>query len=355
MKKTLTILLVALTLVSLTLTFAPHVSAQTENVKVLNYSYTIDYVNNVLYVYGELQNTGATTLTNVTLTGSVYSSDGTDQADHLGQVYVIYIVPGQKVPFEADFNAPKSSSDGTWSSVSISRIDFKINQADPSNSYPYAGVKIAAQSSSIDSTPTNKGTYWVSGTLKNTGTETAQSIWVVATFYDSSGKTVSSGWSQTKVASLAPSGTNSFKIGAFDINMSDPNTQHKISSYSLLVSTINPMETSGTVPAASEYGIVADSSTQPDSSTNPTSNSSTGVNSPTHANYDWVIYAAIIIVVIAAVAITILRFPRRKPTETKTKHKTASTSKSPSKKPQGKLRLNTAPLFKYFMRNWVCL
>ncbi len=156
MKKNIIYLFIALTLVSLSLILMPHVSAQIEdtNLKVLNYSYHIDYSQGILVVVGEVQNTGSSTLSlnNVLVSGSVYTADGINHGDSSGHIYSTYLVPGQKMPFEILFNAPKSSPDGTWLSIAISRIDFKVNQATAVNNHPYPDVKITSQSSSIDTT-----------------------------------------------------------------------------------------------------------------------------------------------------------------------------------------------------------
>ena len=232
MKKTLTILLVALTLASLTLTFAPHVSAQTSDIKVINYSYHIDWQSGMLIVVGEVQNTGSTTyqLGSPAISGSVYSPDGTDQADSPGQVYTVYMVPGQKMPFEIDFNSPKNSQDGTWWTASISNIVFTINPPTATTSYPYPDVKITSQSSTIDTTATARGTFWVNGELKNTGTQWAQHIFVIATFYNSTGQTVWFGYSD--VLNVTVGNSIPFKLGAFDANMSTINQQQQIAGYS---------------------------------------------------------------------------------------------------------------------------
>jgi hypothetical protein len=352
MKKSIIYLVVALTLLSLSLTLVPNVLAQQENIKVLNYSYQIDYSHNILIVYGEVQNVGSSTLMDVVLGGSVYSAGGTDQADSTGQPYAIYIVPQQKVPFEIDFNAPNSSPDGNWGSVSISKIEFTTTQATVTSSYPYPDVKITSQSSSIDTTSAAKGTYWISGNIQNTGSQAAQNIYVVATFYNSSGDTVSAGWS-SMIDTLNPKATTSFEVGAFDINMSEITPQQKISSYSLIVRPGDPTLT-GNAPDPSAYGIIADSSSsQSSSSSSPTpTGSSTGNNTAGSSN-EWLIYAAIIIIIIAvAVVITIKTFPKRKSAEST---KTKNSPKVPSKKPQGKVQFSSVSLFKYFLRNWVCL
>jgi hypothetical protein len=341
MKKNIIYLFIALTLVSLFLTLMPHVSAQTEdtNIKVLNYSYHIEYSQGILVVVGEVQNTGSSTLwlDKVLVSGSVYTADGINHGDSSGRIYAVYLVPQQKMPFEINFNAPKNSPDGTWLSLDISRIDFKITQAAAVSTYPYPDVKIISQSSTIDTTTLASGTYWVSGKVQNTGSQTAQSIFVVATFYNSSGSTVAFGYTDPlnlPSKSLTPSNTTSFKLGAFDLNMSTVTPQQKISSYSLMVRPGNP-NLNGAAPPPSAYGIVADSasSLQPDTSSNPTPTGSSTGNSTTPFSYEWLLYAAIIIIVIVAVVITIKTFPKRKSSETKKK-----SLKAISKKTQGKTR-----------------
>ncbi len=54
--------------------------SQTQNIKIVSYTYYIDNLG-YLDVVGEVQNVGSNTVTSVILTGTVYSSDGTDQAD----------------------------------------------------------------------------------------------------------------------------------------------------------------------------------------------------------------------------------------------------------------------------------
>jgi hypothetical protein len=359
MNKNIIYIVIGLTLLSLSLTLVPNVSAQTENIKVLNYSYQIDAASGILIVYGEIQNVGSNTLTNVVMMGTPYSSDGTQLKAAPGQPYAIYIVPGQKLPFEIDVSPPSGQ---TWASIGVSKIEFVAAQGTVSNSYPYPDVKITSQSSSIDTTAAAKGTYWVSGSIQNNGSQTAQNIYVVATFYNSSGTTVSAGWSN-KISNLSPSASTTFKVGAFDKNMSEATPDQQISSYSLTVRPGDPI-LNGTAPDASVYSTGATSSSSGNSQTgqsSPPDSSSSGQSSGDNAtgfSIQWLIYAAIIIVVIVAVVITIKTLPKRKTDEkakAKRKGTTGTSTKAPSKKPQGKVRLGTAPLFKYFLGTLVCL
>lgn len=316
MKKRVIYLFIALTLLSISLLTLPSkVSAQSDNITVLSYSYQIDPSSGTLIVYGELQNTGTSTLQNVMLSGSVYSSDGTDQSDSPGNAYSIYIVPGQKIPFEIDFpNGPNSG--GPWSLSSISRIDFTTDQANVTNSYPYPYVKIISQTSYIDTTTAAQGTYWVTGSLKNTGNQTAQEVYVIATFYNSSGSAVSAGWS-TVINIMAPLTSASFQVGAFDLNMSEATPSQQIASYALAVRPGTPI-LQGTPPDAAVYSTVAASSTQQSSSSSATPSStglSSGNKTSNSISNQSLIYVAIIILVIIAVVIAIVTFPKRKSAE----------------------------------------
>jgi hypothetical protein len=337
MKKLLVSCAIALILLSSFLILAPKVAAQTaSDIKVLNYSYHIDLSGSspLLVAVGEVKNEGSTAYQTNPIAGIVYAADGSIQAQSQGYVNTLYLVPGQKMPFEITFNSPKTSADGTWLSASIDHIDF-MPQATSTNTYPSTELKITSQSNSIDTTSTARGTYWVTGQVQNTGSQTAEKIFVIATFYNSSGITVAFGYSDS--FNLTASNTASFKLGAFDLNMSQATPQQKITSYSLVVIPKAPLLTGPPFPDPSAYGLVADSAAS--ATTSPTSSSSDGTSANTKAfDYTWLIYAAIIIVIIAAVAITIIRLPKRPSDTKKTKQKASSSQKVSSKKPQGKVR-----------------
>jgi len=338
MKKSIVCLLIAVTLLSLSVTLIPNGLAQTANIKVLSYSYHVDNVNNMLIVYGEVQNQGSSIMSNVVLSGSVYSASGIDLQDGNGNAYAIFLVPQQKVPFEIDFNAPKTS-DGSWSSAIISKIDFSIAQAIATTSYPYPDVKITSESYSIDTTVNASGTYWATCNLQNTGSQTAQNIFVVGTFYNSSGATVSGGWS-ARINSLAPSATASVKVGAFEINMSSVTPDRKITSYSLVVQPASPTS-QGSPPDASAYTFNSNSS--PQTSSTPTNATPTptgqsannGVSNSSNASNQWLIYVGIIVIIVVAAVAAIKTFPKRKSAESK-KASAGTSAKATSKKPQGK-------------------
>jgi hypothetical protein len=336
MKKLLVSLVIALVLFSSALVSAPKVVAQdaSSDIKVLNYSYHIDFSGGspLLVVVGEVKNEGTTAYQTEPIGGIVYAADGSVQGQSQGYVNTIYLVPGQKMPFEITFSSPKTSDDGTWLTASIDHFDF-TTQATSTNTYPSPELKIISQTNTIDKTSEARGTYWINGQVQNTGSQTAEKIFVIATFYNSSGITVAFGYSAS--FNLTASDTTSFKLGAFDLNMSTTTPQQQIASYSLVAIPKAPLLTGPPFPDPTAYGIVADSATS-HSDTTPTPGPSSSDGTSTHPksfDYTWVIYGAIIIVIIAAVAITILRIPKHSSDTPKSKQKSI-----PSKRPQGKVR-----------------
>jgi len=337
MKKLLVSFTIALILLSSLLVLAPKVAAQTtDDIKVLNYSYHLDFSGGspLLVVVGEVKNEGSTSYQTNPIAGVVYAADGSVQAQSQGYVNTLYLVPGQKMPFEITFNSPKTSADGTWLTASIDHIEF-TPQATSTNTYPSAELKITSQANSIDTTSTARGTYWVTGQVQNTGSQTAEKIFVIATFYNSSGITIAFGYSDS--FNLTASNTSSFKLGAFDLNMSQATPQQKITSYSLVAIPKAPLLTGPPFPDPSAYGIIVDSATSP--TTNPNSSSSDGTSTNAKPfDYTWLIYGAIIVVIIAAIALTIIRLPKRHSNTEKVKQKAGSYKKASSKKLQRKLR-----------------
>ena len=110
MRKSTVYFFVVLTLLSLGLILVPSAHSQTQNVKILNYSYYLDSAG-FLDVVGEIQNVGPNTVNPVVLAGSVYSADGTDQADSSTPAFVAYLAPQQKAPFYMEFLQPNNSSE----------------------------------------------------------------------------------------------------------------------------------------------------------------------------------------------------------------------------------------------------
>ncbi len=304
MRKSTIYFFIALSLLSLGLTLIPNAFSQTQNIKIVNYSYYVDNMG-ILDVVGEIQNVGSNTVNPVYLTGSVYSSDGTDQSNSYCQVWVSYLAPQQKAPFYMEFQP--SSSIGIWQQQDISKITLTPFIANATSGYQYPDLKITSSSASIGSTGGYNGAYLVNGIIQNTGSQTATNITVVATFYNATGTVVAVGYTNYLTpATLSSSGTISFQVAALDLNQTVVSSGEKISSYSLLVQAQGPI-LQGTAPIVTPY--------QGSGSSSSSSSSPTDVNS-NNASNPAVIYAIVIVVVLIAVAGTVLMLRKRKPQET---------------------------------------
>jgi hypothetical protein len=97
MKQIVAYLVILLAISSLALTLTPGVYSQTENVKVVNYSYHFDS-SGILVVAGEIQNNGPNIVSQVILSGTAQTSYGVEMLS--GDIaWASNILPGQKAPF----------------------------------------------------------------------------------------------------------------------------------------------------------------------------------------------------------------------------------------------------------------
>jgi len=319
LRKSIVFLCVFLTLASLGLASILQVSSQPENIKVLSYGWYVDSIG-YLDVVGEVQNVGPNTIDSVVLSGVIYTPDGEAVSySYPTAVYVKYLVPEQKAPFYMEFPPEVSvTGDLSWLSLGIDRVDFTINMAEATSSYQYPDLTVKSSSGGADS----EGVYWVSGTVQNTGTQTATNIYVVGTFYNATGTVIAMGYTATLTpASLSPSSTASFKVGAFDLNQSIVPSNLKIDHYSLLIQVEKPVLT-GTAPTLSPTPT-------PSSTTTPSDNTPTPSDGNPNVLAPEAIYAIIIVIVILGLAITLLALRKTKPQE---KSQTKKSRKSQKRK-----------------------
>jgi hypothetical protein len=295
MRRSTVYLFVLLMLMSLSLVFVRQVSSQPENIKALSYSWYVDSLG-LFDVVGEVQNVGPNTIESVVLGGTVYTTDGEAQTHSSPTfAYVNCLLPQQKAAFFMDFPSQNSvTGDLSWLSIGVDRVDFTVIQANVTNSYQYPYLTVKGSSGAAD----GEGVYWVSGSVENSGSQTATNIRVIGTFYNASGTVVGVGYTDYLTPnSLNPSGVASFKVGAFDQNETVVPSIRKISSYSLLIQAEQPL-LSGTPPSLPPSNS---------SSTTPPSNSTP---SPTIAPETQ--YVAVIVIVILGLAGTILVLSKRK-------------------------------------------
>jgi len=309
MRKTTVYFFVVLTLLSLGLTLVPSVHSQTQNIKILSYSYYVDNTG-ILDVVGEVQNVGPNTVNPVYLTGSIYASGGVDIGNSFCQVWVLYLAPQQKAPFYMEFQPP--SSTGVWQTQDISNFALTVSNANATSSYQYPDLKVTSSSGSIGNTGGYNGAYEVNGVIQNSGSQTATNVTVAATFYNSTGTVVAVGNTYDLTGTfltptLAPSATISFQVAAFDLNQTLVPSSEKITKYSLLVQATGPI-LQGTAPPVTPS---PESSQSPSTTSSPSPTQKT-VNSNRSSNAT-AIYVIVIVIAILVVAGTILILSKRKP------------------------------------------
>jgi hypothetical protein len=316
------------------------VKSEPADIKIVSYSHYDDPMGGVIVV-GEVENTGANTIHEVTLTGTVTTTEGST-IDGGTRVWVIDLLPNQRAPFYMYFTPQFSGNPGQSQIIpEVSNIQLVVAAADKANEHQYQDLTVTDRSSSTDSTSENKGTYWVTGTLKNTGSQTAGNVRILATFYNSAGRVVAVGGytSEVLATSLAASASTSFKIGAWDQNQTEASADMKIQSYTLLVQAETPIQ-QGNGPQVTPFPTVDQSAptqtasptnsdpayTQsPDSGNNPTSTPDSTDNSA--ATPTWV-YAVVVLVVVAAIAGAFLAVKKRKSAGTVQPQKTGANKKS---------------------------
>ena len=359
MRKRSVYFFVVLTLLSLGLSLVPSVfsqASQTQDIKVVSWSYYFD--NGTPTVVGVAQNVGQNTITNLVMQGSIIDQSGNDQGDAPGQVLVQYLAPQEEGPFLMSFSSsPYGSPGGTWGSVTISTIKFSVSAENVTSNYQYPGLTITSSSGSIDKNVGYEGAYLVNGTIKNDGSQTAQNIWVIGAFYNSTGAVIGVGFtSYLTPTSLSPSGTMSFGINELDLNQTQVPQALIIKSYSLTVQSEEPVLQGAPIVTPNPSSSTSPTSS---SSTSPTSSSSSSsVNSNGSSNAA-AIYAIVIVIIIIAIGGAVLVLSKRKPPKTvkeaiKARKKTAVEILSLaffSKK--STLSLRNMSLFKYFLRTKV--
>ncbi|MGO8806310.1 MAG: FxLYD domain-containing protein [Candidatus Bathyarchaeia archaeon] len=298
MKKIITaIIVVVLTLAAFSILSAPSAKAQTSQATILSYSWYVAPADTYLSGYGdlvavgEIQNVGSNVIGYIDVAGTAYNSTGQVVNSATGLVYGNNLLPGQKAPFYMDF-APEYSVtlDDTYV-PSVVNVTVIVSYVSDTTATPYSGLSISAGSSGSD----RSGTYTVIGTVQNTGDQTAGNVFVVTTFYNSTGGAVGMNYTSSFISTaLAPGDSGSFTATPTD---NTPQLSSEIANYSFLIqssppttSTSTPTPTSSTTPTSS-----------PTASTHPT-------QSPALASaLTYGVVAAVVVVVVVLVALLFLR------------------------------------------------
>lgn len=194
MKKTFAFLILAVLVLAAFPAFTfPNVNASASEAKVQSYSWYTAPANPILaarqgdlVVVGEVQNVGSNIIQNVTLTGTAFSSNGTELGSSQGIAFVYETAPGEKAPFSIDFPPSSSTtSNQNWASL-VTNVTVTVLSVTDTSTAPYTGLQVPEAPYALNLS----GTYTTGGTIINNGTETIGYVWVVTTYYDSSGTVV---------------------------------------------------------------------------------------------------------------------------------------------------------------------
>ncbi|HLN89741.1 MAG TPA: hypothetical protein VK253_06715, partial [Candidatus Binatia bacterium] len=184
--------------------------------------------------------------------------------------YVDNFLPQQKAPFYLDFGKID------FNTVSeANTFNFNVSNHPPTN---------YIQSPDLSQTVTFNGiandAYVVSGSITNSGSQTANGIKVVGTYYNNAGIVVAVGFVALN-GPLIPNNSVSFTVSEFD---AAPKLANKISNYSLLVQT-----------STQQFDLPSSVSHTP---------------STTSSSSSWLVYVgagAVVIVVVSFAALVFLR------------------------------------------------
>ncbi|MGD0996639.1 MAG: FxLYD domain-containing protein [Candidatus Bathyarchaeia archaeon] len=296
LKKTIGIvILTVLTLAAFSMLLGPSVRADTSEVKILSYSWYVAPANTVLAMYaddlvavGEIENVGSNVIGTAVISGNAYNSTDGFLAQNEARAFITNgLLPGQKVPFYIDFPPQDSvTQDQSWV-PSVTNVTVEATYVTDTNATQYSGLtSTGVSASNVD------GMFTVAGTVQNTGSETANNVFVDTTFYNSSGSVV--GLNLTSYFSLAPGGSEPFTATPADNTVQ---LSSEITSYSLLVQ-YETVTTSATSPPATS----SPPPTSPSASTQPTQSPA-----PISSGMIYAVASAIGVIVVVLAALLLLR------------------------------------------------
>ncbi|MBN1358652.1 hypothetical protein JW988_07780 [Candidatus Bathyarchaeota archaeon] len=262
----------AVVVFSLVLSHYDFTHAANTSVTVLSYS---SYYTGNFIIVGEVQNTGSHALESVSLNIVVSASDGTQIAAGTTNAGANEFLPQQKAPFYIDLG--KINSD-TLSKVST--FNISVSNAPPTNYNQYQDLSL-----NVDFNGIVNDVYVVSGSITNTGNQTANNIKIYGTYYNSAGVVVAVGLFVLKDP-LTPKTSASFTVDEFDAS---PHLVNKISNYALLVQTSTQIFATPSAP----------------STTSPS-------DSPQSSDISWLIFGVVGVVAIVFGVGLLVYFRKRK-------------------------------------------
>ena len=286
------------------MSLGPKVRADTSEVNVVSYSWYVAPSSTVLVetggdlvAVGEVQNVGSNVIGTLSVVGIVYNGTGSDQGildQNYAFIPITNLPAGQKAPFYIDFTAEQSTTNDTSWASSANNVTVVVSYAADTNSSIYTGLTIPSSTSD-----NSNGAFTVTGTVKNTGDQTAESIWVDTTFYNSSGTVVAMNNTVYLGDSLAPGQSVPFTATPSD-NIAQFSSE--ITNYTSIVQYTSVTNTP--IPTPSPTPTATPTSTPTASPTPPQSPAST---------LSWLTYIAVgaIVIVVVVIAVTVLLLRKR--------------------------------------------
>ncbi|MCZ7568236.1 MAG: FxLYD domain-containing protein [Ardenticatenaceae bacterium] len=130
-----------------------------------------------LYLVGEVQNTGEQTYQEVEVTVHLLDSSGTDLSTKTWGTKTSLLRPGETSPVVVIFEKPPAGWTEMRTEVTATPADFYLK-------YVYPDLTISQDTGGV---PTF-GDYRITGTVTNSGAETAHFMEIIGTLYDKAGK-----------------------------------------------------------------------------------------------------------------------------------------------------------------------
>ncbi len=163
---------------------------------VLSYSTYVDTFGN-LHVVGEVENIGVNNTEKNQITATFIDAEGNPVVSASTYSYLDIITPQQKSPFEIVFLSPPDVTNYKL------ELSWKITTR-----ARYSGIECIG-----DSLQLGEGNWGqLIGEVKNNGSQKADRVIIVATFYNKSGEVIGAGFTKAKTLPLAPGETSPFTI-----------------------------------------------------------------------------------------------------------------------------------------------
>lgn len=138
-------------------------------------------------IVGEVKNAGDFSFNNILITASFYCSKdkevgaGEDMAAISSYTEIEILAPGEMSPFKAGLSTEELARLPNFDVDKIGKYKVEVSSYDTTEEHLYKSFEITQSSGELSE---STGLYKVTGRVKNTGTEPAEQIKVIATFYE---------------------------------------------------------------------------------------------------------------------------------------------------------------------------